>query len=357
MQHLRKLAAACRSFALYLVLSGFLRTQTPAEYHQHADKALQTFLLRFWDQRENYLRADQPADGRLTGYWTFAQGFDALLDGAERTRGEAYLGLVETFYRAQEARGWTAGYYDDESWMALNLFAEIQGPYQSSIPPNQFEAENATIRGLGLEAKYGSFTGWGYVAGWGSDGQEVDFQVRAPAKGPYQVTFRYAAGAGDAYRYVALNGATASGKMAFPGTGQWTSYSTASLRAELPAGPNRIAVVLSEAKGSSNYLNLDNVRLRPLATFFRRGDANGDGRQDLSDAVLVLSFLFLGEPGALACEKAGDANDDGANDLSDAVLVLGALFLGGDPPPEPSAACGADPTADSLGCGSHPPCN
>jgi hypothetical protein len=145
--------------------------------------------------------------------------------------------------------------------------------------------------------------------------------------------------------------------MAFAATGLWESYSTASFSAELPAGPSRIAVVLSEAKGSSNYLNLDNVRLRPLATFFRRGDANGDGGQDLSDAVLVLSYLFLGEPGKLACEKADDANDDGTIDLSDAVLVLGALFLGGAPPPEPSAACGADPTPDALNCSSHPPCN
>jgi len=43
--------------------SAILPAQTPDEYHQRADKALQTFLLRFWSQSQNYLRADEPEIG------------------------------------------------------------------------------------------------------------------------------------------------------------------------------------------------------------------------------------------------------------------------------------------------------
>ena len=69
---------------------------------------------------------------------------------------------------------------------------------------------------------------------------------------------------------------------------------------------------------------------------------------DLSDAVSILGWLFLGarEP---SCPDAADANDDGGIDLSDAVYVLGWLFGGGPPPAAPGvAACGPDPSADPL---------
>ena len=100
------------------------------------------------------------------------------------------------------------------------------------------------------------------------------------------------------------------------------------------------------------------VLLSPLSwagESFRRADASGNGVLDLSDAVRTLGHLFLGGE-APPCLDAADANDDGGLDLSDAVHTLGYLFLGGAPPPPPFGACGADPTADPLGCGTFAPC-
>ncbi len=86
---------------------------------------------------------------------------------------------------------------------------------------------------------------------------------------------------------------------------------------------------------------------RPL---LRRGDANGDDRFDLSDAVRVLEFLFQGGV-ELTCPDAGDTDDDGRLLVTDAVFALEFLFQGGPPPPPPAfPACGPDPTADDLGC-------
>lgn len=79
-----------------------------------------------------------------------------------------------------------------------------------------------------------------------------------------------------------------------------------------------------------------------------RGDSNGDGERDLSDAVRTLLGLFAGLP--LSCLDAADANDDGGVDVSDPVYLLHFLFLGGAAPPAPSAGCGLDPTGDTLGC-------
>ena len=94
----------------------------------------------------------------------------------------------------------------------------------------------------------------------------------------------------------------------------------------------------------------------PPSRIFRRGEANDDGTLNLSDAVFMLGFLFLGtvEPG---CLEALNANDDRAIDVSDAIGILGHLFLGTPPmlpgmgvcePLDASAAFGCE--ASQRGC-------
>ena len=72
------------------------------------------------------------------------------------------------------------------------------------------------------------------------------------------------------------------------------------------------------------------------------GDANQDGKLDLSDAIALLNHLFLGTFPVLPCGDGTvsdpankallDGNGDGTVDLSDAVYGLNFLFLGGPPP-------------------------
>jgi virginiamycin B lyase len=82
---------------------------------------------------------------------------------------------------------------------------------------------------------------------------------------------------------------------------------------------------------------------------FVRGEANQDGRLDVSDAVRVLIHLFAGG-GPLACADAGDANDDGQIDIADPVRVLAFLFASAAPLPAPFPDCGADPSDDAVDC-------
>jgi hypothetical protein len=86
---------------------------------------------------------------------------------------------------------------------------------------------------------------------------------------------------------------------------------------------------------------------------FLRGDANDDGRLDVSDAGYLLSWLFDDGP-ALFCDDAGDANDDGRLDVSDARYVLDYLFSNGAAPAAPFPQAGYERTKDSLGCGGIP---
>ena len=97
------------------------------------------------------------------------------------------------------------------------------------------------------------------------------------------------------------------------------------------------------------------VELPSCEILFIRGDSNADGSCDIGDAVNVLSFLFGG--GSCPCADSCDCNDDGQVNIADAICKLSFLFSGGPPPPTPHPSCGSDPTADSLGCLSFPPCN
>jgi 3-phytase len=88
---------------------------------------------------------------------------------------------------------------------------------------------------------------------------------------------------------------------------------------------------------------------------FRRGDANGDERIDVSDGVRALLVLFAGvEPPA--CRDVLDVNDDGRADLTDPIALLDHIFRNGPTPPAPGASCGVDPTEDDLPCPAAAPC-
>ena len=76
---------------------------------------------------------------------------------------------------------------------------------------------------------------------------------------------------------------------------------------------------------------------------------------DVSDPIFILRHLFIGDLN-LTCLKTGDANDDSTVDMTDSMVLLSFLFLGSTPPPEPFGTCGLDPTADELSCDSYPPC-
>lgn len=93
------------------------------------------------------------------------------------------------------------------------------------------------------------------------------------------------------------------------------------------------------------------VIVAPCETEFIRGDANVDGKYDLSDAISILDYLFgAGESNVRNCLKAADSNDDGSINLADAIYLLTFLFSQGDDPMPPYKYCGTDPTEDKLTC-------
>jgi hypothetical protein len=128
----------------------------------------------------------------------------------------------------------------------------------------------------------------------------------------------------------------------------------------VPDSPQALEIVTPPGSGDANVVvwnpvvggavpSFSRLKFTYIEQRFRRGDANGDGRVDVSDPISILGYLFSGDA-ALPCSDAADANDTGIVDLSDAVYTLVFLFQGGREPPSPFTACGEDATSDALAC-------
>ncbi len=109
---------------------------------------------------------------------------------------------------------------------------------------------------------------------------------------------------------------------------------------------------LSDAKGDGEYL-LDYGAIEASGPcfgetpLFIRGDCSQNQVVELTDSVVLLHYIFLGEQKP-ACLDACDFNDDGRNNLGDALGLLLYLFHGNAQPKSPFPELGFDPTVDGL---------
>jgi hypothetical protein len=99
---------------------------------------------------------------------------------------------------------------------------------------------------------------------------------------------------------------------------------------------------------------------------FVRGDTNGDGWIDMTDAICIIFYLF-GEEGdpsremLTRCLDAADVNDDAevgttGITVADAVFLLRYLFQMDREPPAPFPSCGVDESPDHLDCQVYEAC-
>src|SRR6185503_12577643 len=95
------------------------------------------------------------------------------------------------------------------------------------------------------------------------------------------------------------------------------------------------------------------------ATFIP-GDANSSGAVNLTDAVAIFRYIYLGDGALLSCRVAADVDGNARIELTDGIRLLAFLFLGGEAPVYPQGqlgpGCGIDTPEDPLGCDVPGPC-
>ncbi len=83
---------------------------------------------------------------------------------------------------------------------------------------------------------------------------------------------------------------------------------------------------------------------------FKRGDVDGNGVLEITDAINNLAYQFLGTFSP-PCLDSCDFDDNGKIELTDPIGNLSHQFLGTVPPALPgNEVCGEDPTEDELTC-------
>ena len=169
-----------------------------------------------------------------------------------------------------------------KSWEAASAVEILQ------ILPNNnniatYQSQDATLQGgLSLATQFaGYLSNSGYVDNWSQDGQSVSFTVSAPAAGTDLLIIRYAAGGGNAARYLQVNGNqnTANfptgpiytsgtsnsviAQISLPATNSWNTYDLAVFPALLNQGNNTITISFNSSQNSRNPLNLDEFTVTP----------------------------------------------------------------------------------------------
>ena len=119
-----------------------------------------------------------------------------------------------------------------------------------------------------------------------------------------------------------------------------------SLTVVLPSGLGSVDVTVRNTDGrESNTLPFTYL---PPPPEFLRGDANRDGRLDISDPTKIAFGLFAGQ--TLQCEDAADVDDSESLDVTDIVYLLDYLYRNGPVPPAPYPELGQDPAGETLDC-------
>jgi len=86
-------------------------------------------------------------------------------------------------------------------------------------------------------------------------------------------------------------------------------------------------------------------------TPFVRGDADGNGKINIADGVLIIQRILGNVPPGIQCDDALDADDDGELSIGDSMPVFQYIFAKGPALPAPFPDCGPDPTSDANACG------
>ena len=119
-----------------------------------------------------------------------------------------------------------------------------------------------------------------------------------------------------------------------------------------------IAGIAADPEGgiyATGRLVADYTTVKYESVPLKRGTIDVDDKVEITDAIVLLQYLFLGGD-APPCLDAADIDDSGEVNLTDPIRLLSHLFLGGMAPEEPFTQCGRDITLDSIECNDSKVC-
>jgi glucose/arabinose dehydrogenase len=172
--------------------------------------------------------------------------------------------------------------WNTEAWYTLN---EIPGGVIQRV--NQYEAEEGRTLGVNNETDHAAYSGSGFAAGFGDNGDATIVPVNVGRAGTYDLATRYSNGpnpfSGDKQLSLYVNGERVE-QTRFPSTVTWEEWGTVTTPVQLRAGRN--LVEYRKEPADSGHVNLDLFIVRPHGeriTLFDGGELtewqHTDGRE------------------------------------------------------------------------------
>ncbi len=184
--------------------------------------------------------------------------------------------------------------WNTEAWYTLN---EIPGGVIQRV--NQYEAEEGRTLGVNNETDHAAYSGSGFAAGFGDNGDATIVPVYVGRAGTYDLATRYSNGpnpfSGDKQLSLYVNGERVE-QTRFPSTVTWEEWGTVTTPVQLRAGRN--LVEYRKQPADSGHVNLDLFIVRPHGeriTLFDGGELtewqHTDGREptwNVSDGAMTV---------------------------------------------------------------------
>ncbi len=115
--------------------------------------------------------------------------------------------------------------------------------------------------------------GTGYVVGWVSAGEWLNYTVNVTAGGAYTASFVVASlGPGGTF-HLEMNGANVTGTLRVPDTGGWQNWQTVTANVSLNGG-TQVARLVMDSAGQFAVGNFDSIQFAPVSTGTPTGGGN-----------------------------------------------------------------------------------
>ncbi len=176
-----------------------------------------------------------------------------VVDGADLREVSTLSDLIA----AEE--GW---YYDPAqkfAYVKVDASASTRTVVLHGVGKVEYESEFATLLGVTTNTNHANYTGYGFVDGFETQGDSVEFDVYVPANGTYELNVRYSSAAGDASRAIYVNGVKA-GDLSLPATDSWDMWNIAAMNITLEQGHHQIRVQFDSTNALG--INLDHISIR-----------------------------------------------------------------------------------------------
>src|SRR5215475_2350780 len=157
------------------------------------------------------------------------------------------------------------------AWLIGGLVLSAAGiataiPLVASAASTRYEAETGTISSGTVDTNHAGFSGSGFVNLTNASGTYLELSITATTAGQVTLTFRYSNGtAANRIMTITVNGAVVASALSFPSSGNWDTWSTASVTATFNAGTNTVRATSNTSDGGPNidYLTVDDGTVTP----------------------------------------------------------------------------------------------